>query len=204
MNYYRYRIFVFVMAAILAGNNVEEEFLWSCTLNAETKEYVWDPKEPEDYKGVKPGHRLLIKTAVLMPEAKQDEVTIVQIESEGYNKKQVVMPIVAMKGGSDMQKYVDLLVPAFPATIKIVEGSGPLHLVGSHCVDYYSGNDEEASDDETADEDMEQEESDLDASKGEKKGSPEKEASPAKAEEKKVSPVKEDKASPVKEGEKAE
>merc|ERR1712098_906656 len=167
---------------------------------------VWDPKEPEEHKGVKPGHRLLIKTAVLMPEAKKDEVTVVQIESEGYNKKQVTMPIVAMKGGSDMQKYVDLLVPAFPATIKIIEGSGPLHLVGSHCVDYYSGkDDEEASDDETADEEMEQEESDLDASKGDKKGSPDKKASPAKAEEKKASPAKaEEKASPVKEGEKAE
>merc|ERR1712215_245636 len=193
----RYHLFV-VMAAILAGNNVEEEFLWSCTLNSETKEYVWDPKEPEDYKGVKPSHRLLIKTAVLMPEAKQDEVTIVQIESEGYNKKQVVMPIVAMKGGSDMQKYVDLLVPAFPATLKIIEGSGPLHLVGSHCVDYYSGkDDEEASDDETADEEMEQEESD---DKGDKKASPEK-VSPGK--EKKTSPAKEKegekKASPAKE-----
>merc|ERR1711970_84162 len=176
----RYHLFV-AMAAILAGNNVEEEFLWSCTLDSETKEYVWDPKEPEDYKGVKPGHRLLIKTAVLMPEAKQDEVTI-----------------VAMKGGSDMQKYVDLLVPAFPATLKIIEGSGPLHLVGSHCVDYYSGkDDEEASDDETADEEMEQEEND---DKGDKKASPEK-VSPGK--EKKTSPAKEKegekKASPAKE-----
>merc|ERR1712098_753537 len=183
----RYHLFV-AMAAILAGHGVEEEFLWSCTLNSETKEYVWDPKEPEDYKGVKPGHRLLIKTAVLMPEAKQDEVTIFQIESEGYNKKQVVMPIVAMKGGSDMQKYVDLLVPAFPATLKIIEGSGPLHLVGSHCVDYYSGKD---------DEEMEQEEND---DKGDKKVSPEK-VSPGK--EKKTSPAKEKegekKASPAKE-----
>merc|ERR1712055_310792 len=193
------------MAGIVGGNSVEEEYLWSCSLTAANKEFTWAPEDPSDSKdddendpSVKPGHRLLIKSAGLMPSAKQDEVTIVQIESEGYNKKQVVMPIVAMKGGSDMQKYVDLLVPTFPATLKIIEGSGPLHLVGSHCVDSYSGkDDEEASDDETADEEMEQEEND---DKGDKKASPEK-VSPGK--EKKTSPAKEKegekKASPAKE-----
>merc|ERR1712025_889732 len=50
--------------------------------------------------------------AVLMPSAKADEVTIVQIESEGYNKQKVVVPICAMKGGSDLQQYVDLLIPS--------------------------------------------------------------------------------------------
>ena len=60
------------------------------------KEYIWDPasletaeEEKEDGPKVKPSHRLLIKTAVLMPTAKKDEVTVVQIESEGYNKQQV-------------------------------------------------------------------------------------------------------------------
>ena len=85
------------MAAILAGNNVEEEYLWSCTLTGSSKEYTWEPTtlEPEskdeEKEGpkVKPGHRLLIKTAILMPSAKKDEVTVVQIESEGYNKQTV-------------------------------------------------------------------------------------------------------------------
>ena len=34
--------------------------------------------------------RLLIKSAILMPTAKKDEVNIVQIESEGYNKEKVL------------------------------------------------------------------------------------------------------------------
>ena len=89
------------MAAILAGNNVEEEYLWSCTLTGSSKEYSWDPanlepkaeEEEEEKEGpkVKPSHRLLIKTAVLMPSAKKDEVTVVQIESEGYNKQTVIL-----------------------------------------------------------------------------------------------------------------
>merc|ERR1712096_401421 len=46
------------MAAILAGNNVEEEFMWSCTLTGSNKEYSWDPavsetdaKEGEEQEG---------------------------------------------------------------------------------------------------------------------------------------------------------
>jgi len=48
---------------------------------------------------------------------------------------QVKVPLVAMKGGVDLQKYVDVLLPSAPATIKMVQGNGPIHLVGSHCVE---------------------------------------------------------------------
>ena len=34
--------------------------------------------------------RLLIKTAILMPEAQDGEVTIVEVESLGYNKAKVI------------------------------------------------------------------------------------------------------------------
>ena len=81
---------------------VDEEYLWSCALTGTDKEYSWDPVtlEPEPAKEegngkeeegrqVKPSHRLLIKTAILMPSAKKDEVTVVEIESEGYNKQKV-------------------------------------------------------------------------------------------------------------------
>jgi len=53
------------MAAVLAGENVEQEYLWTCTLSGATKEYNWAPetavvaednKEGEE-KDVKPGHR---------------------------------------------------------------------------------------------------------------------------------------------------
>ena len=33
--------------------------------------------------------RLLIKSAILMPTAKKDDIIVVQIESEGYNKEKV-------------------------------------------------------------------------------------------------------------------
>ena len=34
---------------------------------------------------------------------------------------QVKVPLVAMKGGVDLQRYVDVLLPSAPATIKMVQ-----------------------------------------------------------------------------------
>ena len=80
---------------------VDEEYLWSCALTGTDKEYSWDPVtlEPEPAKEegngkekgrqVMPSHRLFIETAFLMPTAKKDEVTVVEIESEGFNKQKV-------------------------------------------------------------------------------------------------------------------
>ena len=66
-----------------------------------------------------------------------------------------------MKGGADLQKYVDLLVPG-PAKLKIIHGEGPINLVGSHCVDYFGMNEDDDDTDEEDEEDadeMETEES---------------------------------------------
>merc|ERR1712243_316844 len=64
-----------------------------------------------------------------------------------------------MKGGADLQRYLDVLIPSPPATLKLVRGEGPIHLVGSHCVDYYRFKDEEDTEDEDdGDEEMEAEE----------------------------------------------
>merc|ERR1711942_461181 len=98
------------------------------------------------------------------------------------------MGICAMEGGVDLQKYVDLLVPC-PSKFKIIQGDGPITLVGSHCVDFSGyrdgGNDESDDEDEaTADEEA----AEVEAGKGDKK-------SPAKEEE------KQDKKTPVKERE---
>merc|ERR1712050_4685 len=183
---------------ILSGNNVEEEYLWSCTLTGSNKEYTWEPAnletkeegEEEEKEGpkVKPSHRLLIKTAVLMPNAKKDEVTVVQVESEGYNKQMVTVPICAMKGGEDLQKYIDLLIPG-NAKMKLIHGEGPINLVGSHCVDFFGFKDEEEEESDEEDEGDTENEMETEATSTEEKG---KKASPAKdmSASKKASPAK--------------
>jgi len=192
----------------MVNNDYEEELLWAATFTAANKELIWNPEESEtdsdteeedkDDPSVKPGHRLFIKNAVLMPDAKKDDVCIIQVESEGYNKTKVVTPIIAMKGGTDYQQYVDILVPN-KATFKLIQGEGPIHLVGSHCVNFYGYRDvggdlTDGEGDDTMDEDKEEQKT------GEKKPSGKKE-SPSKAGDKK-SPTKEaeeKKASPEKE-----
>merc|ERR1712025_339678 len=160
-----------IMSGAVAGNNVEEEYLWSCTLNSEKKEFSWSPEDPSDTKeddvndpSVKPGHRLLIKQAILMPEAKVDEVTVIQLEGEGFNKVKMTVPICAMKGGRDCQHMVDLLIPC-NAKLSLLQGEGPIHLVGSHCVDFYGYRDTGAGDDDdednTEDEDLKEEVEEL-------------------------------------------
>merc|ERR1711875_106012 len=121
-----------------------------------------DEVKDDDDENFKPNHRLLIKTAILHPDSAKDEVTMLEIETNGYKKEKVKAPFLAMKSGLQLQQYVDILLPD-TATIKITAGKGPITLVGSHCVDYYDyrnyGADEEDDDEECSEDDeMDEEE----------------------------------------------
>merc|ERR1719209_1820419 len=158
-----------------------------------------DEKDPS----VKPGHRLLIKAAVLMPSAEKDEVTIVQIESEGYKKEKVVVPICAMKGGQNLHQYVDLLVPT-QAKFSLLQGEGPINLVGSHCVDFFGYRETDEDEDESAEEDTEMDgvEETGDKSNDAKKKTPAKESGDEKKRKASTDPKsaeKKKKESPAKE-----
>ena len=76
------------------SNDYEEEYLWSCEFSGANKEYTWCPEDPADQDdeadpSVKPGHQLLLNSAVLMPSAKAGEVIVVQVESEVYYNSKV-------------------------------------------------------------------------------------------------------------------
>ena len=131
------------MASVDIENEARQEFLWSCILSESNKEYVWDAyhgeqgkqdakedKEGEDQG--RPEHKLLIKSAVIT-EGQKDEVTVVQVEAEGFNKMKIKIPIVVMKSGQDM-RYLDVLIPC-TAKLSLVQGKGPVHLLGSHCIE---------------------------------------------------------------------
>ena len=124
----------------MASNNLEEEYMWSCCLDKDNKEFLWLPENPsegDDEENLKPVHRLIIKNAILMPDVEKDAVHVVQIDAEGFNSEKVSAPLVTMRGQVDFQHYVELLVPS-PAKIKLLSGDGPLHLTGIHCVEYPS------------------------------------------------------------------
>merc|ERR1719234_2677704 len=106
-----------------------------------------------------------------MPTAKKDDINIVEIESEGYNQEKVKVPILAMRGGTDLQTYVDILVPT-NAKLTLIKGEGPVHLVGSHCIDFFASMDGEADDEEDEDDEMKGKGDDLPASPIKTKSSP--------------------------------
>merc|ERR1712098_666262 len=96
------------------------------------------------------------------------------------------VPICAMKGGRDVQQMVDLLVPC-NAKLSLLQGEGPIHLVGSHCVDFYgykdtgAGEDDDDEDENTEDE--MKEEAEALAKETDEKKTPAKEKTPKKDEE---------------------
>lgn len=179
--------------------------MWSVTLDGTNKEFSWKPTDPadedtedEEDPSCKPNHRLLIKTAILHPDAAKDEVTMLQIETKGYKEEKVSAPFLAMKSGVNLQQYVDLLVPDL-ATIKMVNGSGPITLLGSHCVDFYDYRNY------GADDTLEDEEEDAESSEDDEMDAEEQETVAVKKEDKKEvkkEEVKEEEVASVKEGKK--
>merc|ERR1712050_390901 len=117
------------------------------------------------------------------------------------------------KGGRDFHQYLDLLVPC-PSKLSLLQGEGPIHLAGSHCVDFYgyrdtgAGNDDDEEDENTEDDvDMKEAEALAKDAKGDA-GTPSKEKKTPAKDDKVKTPAKEEKAktpgkeTPAKEDEK--
>eukprot|EP00088_Acartia_fossae_P038197 TRINITY_DN394_c0_g2_i1.p1 TRINITY_DN394_c0_g2~~TRINITY_DN394_c0_g2_i1.p1 ORF type:complete len:256 (+),score=111.15 TRINITY_DN394_c0_g2_i1:69-836(+) len=199
------------MASTLSGPNIEEEYLWSCKLTESNKEYTWSPKDPSDEDSedesdpsCKPNHRLLVKLANKDFENCKDDLTVLSIETKGYQDEKISSVFLTMKKEDYMEKF-DLLIPD-AAKIKLVKGSGPITLLGSHCLDFYdyrnyggeeTEEEEDAESSEDDEMDMEEQEtvtmkedSSKDAKKSEPSPAKKSEPSPAKETDKKKTPKK--------------
>jgi nucleophosmin 3 len=114
-----------------------EDYFWGLTLDKDKTSDIWDPDVKGDAndsaQGYRGEHTLLVKQAVLGPEAKDDEINVVEVEAMGY-KSDVKYPITVLRGGSQHQSLLDLLFPDPPVTFKLIKGSGPVHLLGNHSV----------------------------------------------------------------------
>ncbi|CAG9834920.1 unnamed protein product [Diabrotica balteata] len=133
------------------------------TLKGKNSE-IWDPeaKGAEDYQG---GHKLIIKQALLGPEAQEGEVNVVQVEAMTW-KDSVKIPIATLKaGGPNNQVLLDLSFPDPPVTFSLIQGNGPVHIVGHHLIgspmeefDEMDELEEEMLDDEEGEEGAEEDE----------------------------------------------
>nr|XP_022917960.1 nucleoplasmin-like protein isoform X1 [Onthophagus taurus] len=110
-----------------------DEYFYALTLEGAKASEVWDPeaKVPEDYQG---GHKLIIKQALLGPDAKEGEVNVIQVEAMTW-KESIKVPVATLKaGGPNNQVLLDLSFPDPPVTFSLIQGSGPVHIIGHHLI----------------------------------------------------------------------
>jgi len=175
-------------------------------LSAEDKEFVWDPEVTPVKTSLLSGgpsisqvnqySRLLVKQAILSPDAAMGEVNCVEVEGS-FPRSLNKMPLAVLSGGRDMQRYLDVYFPEPPLTFRLTHGNGPVFILAQSMMenspDDSDDSDVDTADDETgaedtadtetgadtADSSMEEEEADYD----EEEEEAEAEESPVKEEE---------------------
>ncbi|XP_046752432.1 nucleoplasmin-like protein isoform X1 [Diprion similis] len=111
-----------------------EEYLYGITLEGPNATEVWDPEHKnEDVDGANQhfgaDQKLIIKMALLGPEAKAGELNVLQVEAMGL-KGPIKTPIALLELGKTAQIILDLSFPDPPVTFTLIKGSGPVHIVG--------------------------------------------------------------------------
>lgn len=110
-------------------------FILALTLQGEKASESWDPetKASEDFQG---GHKLVIKQAVLGPEAKEGELNVIMVEAMTW-KDTIKIPVATLKGGAggpSSQCLLELTFPDPPVTFSLAQGTGPVHIIGHHLI----------------------------------------------------------------------
>ncbi|XP_012287623.1 nucleoplasmin-like protein isoform X2 [Orussus abietinus] len=111
-----------------------EEYLYGITLEGVNSSEIWDPEHKNDDADGTNQHfgvdqKLIIKMALLGPEAKMGELNVLQVEAMGL-KGPIKTPIALLEMGKTAQIILDLSFPDPPVTFTLVKGSGPVHIVG--------------------------------------------------------------------------
>ncbi|XP_033207037.1 nucleoplasmin-like protein isoform X1 [Belonocnema kinseyi] len=135
-----------------------EEYLYGITLEGPNASEVWDPEHrAEDPDGTSQhfggDQKLIIKMALLGPEAKAGELNVLEVEATGL-KGPIKIPIALLEMGKTSQIILDLSFPDPPVTFTLVKGSGPVHIVGHNLLGSHI---EEFEDMEDMEDEMEEE-----------------------------------------------
>ncbi|XP_053671609.1 nucleoplasmin-like protein [Anopheles nili] len=139
-----------------------DEYFYGATLKEGTKTVTWDPdNKPESYPR---RHKLVIKQCVLGHEAAADEFNVVQVETMTI-RDTLRIPIAVLKVGETRHCRIDLEFSDAPVTFTLLEGKGPVHILGLHLlesvVDEFEDMaemEEEVLDEEEPDEDEDEDE----------------------------------------------
>lgn len=129
-----YVLVVFRIKLIIMKRAEYNIFFTALTLKGAKASETWDPesKASEDYQG---GHKLVIRQALLGPEAKEGELNVVQVEAMTW-KDSITIPVATLTAGPNgsSQCLLDLSFPDPPVTFSLLQGSGPVHIIGQHLI----------------------------------------------------------------------
>ncbi|XP_077297238.1 nucleoplasmin-like protein isoform X2 [Arctopsyche grandis] len=106
-----------------------DEYFYGVTLSETNKTETWDPEiKAEEYPRT---NKLVIRQALLGQEAKDGEFNVVQVETMSM-RDTVKIPVAVLKSGENRQVRLDLEFPDAPVTFTLIQGAGPVHLIGQH------------------------------------------------------------------------
>ncbi|XP_038219454.1 nucleoplasmin-like protein isoform X2 [Colias croceus] len=107
---------------------MSDEYFYGVTLSSSHQSETWDPEAKAEYPR---NNKLLIRTALLGPDAKPDELNVVQVETMCLQDA-IKIPVAILKVGETRQARLDIEFPDAPVTFTLTQGSGPVHLIGQH------------------------------------------------------------------------
>ncbi|KAK2172578.1 hypothetical protein NP493_941g01017 [Ridgeia piscesae] len=120
-----------------------KEYFWGCKLTKDKPEQMWAPakkeeeeEEEEDDDFVQ--ETLFLRQAVLDVGAVKGERNVIQVKIKRFQgKAEVVTTIASLTlGNNDMCSLNVNFSHDIPATFTLVEGNGPVCLVGQHLVEF--------------------------------------------------------------------
>lgn len=107
---------------------MSDEYFYAITLSSSHQSETWDPEAKAEYPR---SNKLLIRQALLGPDAKADELNVVQVETMSLQDS-VKIPVAVLKTGETRHARLDIEFPDAPVTFTLIQGSGPVHLIGQH------------------------------------------------------------------------
>ncbi|KAJ2940019.1 hypothetical protein O0L34_g14052 [Tuta absoluta] len=110
---------------------MSEEYFYGVTLSASHKSETWDPEAKDKQYPPSSNSKLLIKQALLGPDAKPDELNVIQVETMSLQEA-IKIPVAVLKVGESRHVRLDIEFPDAPVTFELIQGSGPVHILGQH------------------------------------------------------------------------
>ncbi|XP_037117397.1 nucleophosmin 1b isoform X5 [Syngnathus acus] len=124
------------MEGDISDMNRPQMYLFGCTLKSDKREYKVDVDDDETEQ------QLSLKAACLGAEA-EDKFHMVEVEALTYDGKATKVPLVVLKPSVLPSMGLGGFEITPPVTLRLLSGSGPVHISGQHFVSVRDSDNEE-------------------------------------------------------------